>query len=315
VGPVIGLGPVWTRYGFRRQPYARQTSVRVLYAPLEDGIGVQGTADFRRTGRPGGLRMDALARTYHLTRFHGFGNDTPGDFEEVYEVTSNEVRAEAVWYGQLGSRASYRVGPVARWLETRDPAFTALAAFPRGESGWSGGGAVADLRIDGRDTLAVTRSGWWFGARAKGYGSDLGPFGSAGAEARTYLSLGAGPVLALRAGGEVAAGDFPFDEAAFLGGPGSLRGFPYQRFAGDAAAFGSAELRQPLGQIKLLVRGRLGVFALADAGRVWMDGESSGDWHTDLGGGLWFETLGYAGTLTIARGDVTRWYLGLGLPF
>ena len=93
----------------------------------------------------------------------------------------------------------------------------------------------------------------------------------------------------------MARGDVPFHEAAFLGGPGSLRGYPFQRFAGDAAAFGSAELRQPLGQVKLLVRGRLGVFALADAGRVWMDGDSPGDWHTDVGGGLWFETLGLRG--------------------
>lgn len=314
VGPVLGLGPVWTRYGFRRQPYARQISVRALYAPLEDGIGVDGIADFKRTGTGGGLRLAGGARTFHITRFHGYGNDTPGEIEEEYEVTSNEVRAEALWYGPLARRAWYRFGPVARWMEPREPAFTTVPD-PRGAAGWAAAGAMAELRLDGRDTLPVTRRGWWLGARAEGYGGDLGAFGSAGGEARTYLSLGAGPVLALRAGGEVAGGDFPFQEAAFLGGPGSLRGYPFQRFAGDATAFGSAELRQPLGQVKLLVRGRLGVFALADAGRVWMDGESPGDWHTDYGGGVWFETLGYVGTLTIARGDVTRWYVGLGLPY
>lgn len=314
VGPILGAGPVWTRYGFRRQPYARQVSVRALYAPLEDGIGVEGIADFKRTGTGGGLRLLGGARTFHITRFHGFGNDTPGDIEEEYEVTSNEVRAEALWYGPLGRRAWYRFGPVARWMETREPAFTTVPE-PRGTARWAAGGAMAELRLDGRDTLPVTRRGWWLGARAEGYGGDLGPFGSAGGEARTYLSFGGGPVLALRAGGEVAGGDFPFQEAAYLGGPGSLRGYPFQRYAGDATAFGSAELRQPLGQVKLLVRGRLGVFALVDAGRVWMDGESPGDWHTDYGGGVWFEALGYVGTLTIARGDVTRWYVGLGLPY
>jgi hemolysin activation/secretion protein len=174
---------------------------------------------------------------------------------------------------------------------------------------------MAEVAVDGRDTLPVTHRGWWLGARAEGYGSDLGPFGSVGGEARTYLSLGAGPILALRAGGEVTQGDVPFHEAAFLGGGGSLRGYPFQRFAGDAAAFGSAELRQPLGQVKLLVRGRLGVFALADAGRVWIGGNSPGSWRTDVGGGVWFETLGNVGTFTIAQGDVTRWYVGLGLPY
>jgi hypothetical protein len=314
VGPVLSVGPVWTRYGFRRQPYARQTSLRMLYAPLEDGFGVEGIADFKRTGTGGGLRLAGVARTFQLTRFHGFGNDSPGEIEEIYEVTSSELRGEALWYGPIGRRAWYRVGPVVRALDPREPAFGGVAD-PRGADGWMGAGALADVRVDGRDTLAVTRRGWWLGARAEGYGSDLGTFGSAGGEARTYLSLGAGPILALRAGGEMVRGDFPFHEAAFLGGPGSLRGYPFQRFAGNAAAFGSAELRQPLGQVKLLVRGRVGVFALADAGRVWMNDDSPGGWHTNYGGGLWFETLGYAGTLTIAQGDVTRWYLGVGLPY
>lgn len=314
VGPVLGAGPVWTRYGFRRQPYARQTTLRVLYAPLEDGIGIEGIADYKRTGTGGGLRLAAGARTFQLTRFHGFGNESPGKIQEIYEVTSNELRAEALWYGPVGRRATYRFGPVARWLDPREPAFAGVTE-PRGSDGWMGAGAIAELRVDGRDTLPVTRRGWWLGARAEGYGSDLGPFGSVGGEARTYLSLGAGPVLALRAGGQVAQGDFPFHEAAFLGGPGSLRGYPFQRFAGDAAAFGSAELRYPVGQVKLLVRGRLGVFALADAGQVWIDGNSPGSWRTDVGGGVWFETLGYVGTFTIAQGDVIRWYLGLGLPY
>lgn len=314
VGPVVGVGPVWTRYGFRRQPYARQVGVRALYAPLENGVGVEGHADFVRTGRPSGLRLSAGARTFEVVRFHGFGNDSPGEDSETYEVTSNEVRAEATWYGRMGARGAWRVGPMARWMDPREPAF-ALVPEPRGGDGFAQYGARGDLRLDGRDTLPVTRRGWWVGAGAEGFGTDGGAFGSVRGEGRTYLSLGAGPVLALRAGGELVQGDFPYAEAAFLGGSGSLRGYPFQRFAGDAAAFGSAELRQPLGQVRLLVRGRLGVFALGDAGRVWMDGESPGDWHTNYGGGVWFETLGIPVTFTYARGDVDRLYLDLGMAF
>jgi Omp85 superfamily domain len=315
VGPILGAGPVWTRYGFRRQPYARQTAVRALYAPLEEGVGVEGYADLVRTGRPAGLRLYAGARTFNIVRFHGLGNDTPGEDSEAYEVTSNEVRAEAMWYGRMGARGSYRFGPMARWLDPREGVFEEVPASSRAE-GFTQLGALAEARLDGRDTLPVTRRGWWLGAGAEGFGVDEGGgFGSVRGEGRTYLSFGAGPILALRAGGEYVAGDFPFAEAAFLGGTGSLRGYPFERYAGDAAAFGSVELRQPLGQVRLLVRGRLGVFGLADAGRVWMDGESAGDWHTNYGGGVWFETLGVPLTLTYARGDVDRLYLGLGMPF
>lgn len=315
VGPVVGLGPVWTRYGFRRQPYARQVAVRGLYAPLENGLGVEATADFVRTGRPSGLRLAAGARTFDVVRFHGFGNASPGTNGEEFEVTSNEVRAEATWYGRMGERGSYRFGPLARWLDPRSPAFTDVPP-PPGADGFVQAGSRGEVRLDGRDALPVTHRGWWLGAGAEGYGSDEGgAFGSVRGEGRTYLSLGAGPILALRAGGELVRGDFPFAEAAFLGGAGSLRGYPFQRYAGDAAAFGSVELRQPLGQVRLLVRGRVGAFALADAGRVWMDGESAGDWHTNYGGGLWFETLGIPLTLTYARGDVDRLYVGMGMPF
>ncbi|HEU0298202.1 MAG TPA: BamA/TamA family outer membrane protein, partial [Longimicrobium sp.] len=314
VGPVLGAGPTWTRYGFRRVPYKRQVSLRALYAPLEDGVGVEGIADQVFTGSQGGLRLAAGARTFHMVRFHGLGNDSPGDVGEEYEVTNDEVRAEALWYGRMGERVLWRVGPVARWMEPRIYPFAGTPGL-RGTDGYVAGGARAELTVEGRDTLPVTRRGWWIGARAEGLGSDRGSFGSASGEARTYLSLGPGPVLALRAGGGMVRGDFPFQEAAFIGGPESLRGYPAQRFAGDAAAFGSAELRQPLGTVKLLIRGRLGVFALADAGRVWLDGDSPGGWHTDVGGGAWFESMGLVGTLTYARGDVSRWYLGFGMPY
>ena len=317
VGPIVGIGPVWTRYGFRRQPYARQIGVRALYAPLEDGIGIEGYGDFKRMGTHSGLRVAGGARTFQVIRFHGLGNDTPGKGEEIYEVTHNEVRAEALWYGPMGSRGTYRFGPLARWMDPRAYSFSGAGTpQPPGGDGFAQIGALADVRFDGRDTLPVTRRGWWLGVGAEGYGSDIGgPFGGVHGEARTYLSLGAGPILALRAGGEVVRGDFPFQEAAFIGGPSTLRGFPFQRFAGDAAAYGSAELRQPLGQIKLLVRGRPGVFALADAGRVWVDGDSPGEWHTNVGGGAWFETLGYVLTVTYARGDLSRLYAGIGLPY
>jgi hypothetical protein len=315
VGPVVGVGPVWTRYGFRRQPYARQVGVRALYAPLENGIGVEGYADFVRTGRPSGLRLVAGARTFDVVRFHGLGNDSPGTNGEEFEVTSNEVRAEATWYGRMGRRGTWRVGPLARWIDPREPGFTDTPR-PRGSDGFVQAGGLGELELDGRDSLPVTRRGWWLGTGAEGFGSDAGgAFGAVRGEGRTYLSLGGGPILALRAGGEVVRGDFPFTEAAFIGGAGSLRGYPTQRFAGDAAAFGSVELRQPLGQIRLLVRGRLGVFALADAGRVWVDGASAGDWHTDYGAGLWFETIGIPITLTYARGDLDRLYVGMGMPF
>ncbi len=110
-------------------------------------------------------------------------------------------------------------------------------------------------------------------------------------------------------------GGFPFQEAAYLGGPGDLRGFATDRFAGDAEAHGGAELRVRVGRANLgLVRADWGAFALADAGRVWYDGESEEGWHTAAGGGLWARALGRTLTLAYAHGETGTLHLALSAP-
>jgi hemolysin activation/secretion protein len=124
-------------------------------------------------------------------------------------------------------------------------------------------------------------------------------------------------VVALRAGGEKVWGDFPLQYAAFVGGGRSLRGYSSQRYAGDAAAWAGAELRQVLTRAEIVVRGDLGVLALADAGRVWYGGESDGGWHTAYGGGVFFSFMdhAYTASATYAYGEKGKLYLALGVPF
>ncbi|HVH13928.1 MAG TPA: BamA/TamA family outer membrane protein, partial [Longimicrobium sp.] len=116
-------------------------------------------------------------------------------------------------------------------------------------------------------------------------------------------------------GGRRVWGAFPFFESAFLGGGSTLRGYTGQRFAGDAMVFGGTELRVPVLRANLGLRGTLGLIGLADAGRVWFDGESDGDWHTAAGAGVFFHAAGQAAYVTVARGDRTTLNFGLGMPF
>ena len=142
--------------------------------------------------------------------------------------------------------------------------------------------------------------------------------GSANLNNRSMGTDTALAVLALRAGGKQTFGTYPFHEAAFLGGASTLRGWTEQRFAGDAAVYGNAELRAYLSEIFFVLPGELGIFALADAGRVFLDGESSDAWHSALGGGLWVAFLDRANTISVAygrgreRGGV---YVNLGFMF
>ena len=321
VGPVIGFGPSRTRYGFRRQPHAVLTHARVVYAPFAgNGVGAEVVFDRQRTGRPASTTAMLRANNFETLRFYGFGNDTDeeGSDHERYIVRHNLAAGEFLFNSLLAPGLTASFGPEVRYVDARyDDDHLLAAVRPPGSSPFVQAGALGRLRFDRRDTLAVTRCGVSAAAEARAFGWDDGaPFTHLHAQAATYVPVGArGPSLAFRAGAEGALGDYPFQEAAFLGGFQSLRGYDNQRFAGDAAVFGSAEVRQALGQVRLIARGRLGVMGLVDAGRVYVDGESDGGWHTAVGAGVYFETIGRILGATYAQGESGRFYLHFGLPF
>src|SRR5204862_214290 len=81
--------------------------------------------------------------------------------------------------------------------------------------------------------------------------------------------------LPVRVAGRKVWGTYPYYEAAYIGGDSTVRGFVEHRFAGDAAVFGNVELRLSLARFFVLVPGRLGIFGLGDAGRVYVSGQTS----------------------------------------
>lgn len=319
IGPVVGLGPNWKRYGFRRAPHAEQVGVRVLWAPLErNGFGALLHYDRQITNRPASVWLNARGSNFEDVRFHGFGNQTPADPDrDFFEVDQTQVRLQAAYEVRPSPRLRLFAGPAAKWTDPGTVNATSTGGLGM-ETFWqagAAGGAVLDLR----DSVMDPRSGARALVSAAGYGTDLGaPFGHFEGEAAAYASVPGrvGPTLALRAGGQLAVGDFPFQEAAFVGGPMNLRGYPYQRFRGDASLFGSAELRARLAYVNLgVARFHLGAFGLADAGRVYVGGDSPGGWHTGLGGGVSFQTLGRVGTVAYAKGERGLFYVTLGMPF
>jgi hemolysin activation/secretion protein len=126
------------------------------------------------------------------------------------------------------------------------------------------------------------------------------------------------PTLALRAGGVRLFGRYPFHEAASLGGSESLRGLLRQRYVGDASAYGNAELRLVLWRRDLSLIPRLGIFGLGDVGRVFLKGESSDQWHTAVGGGVFLSVAEPKNVVSLAlaksEGRV-RLYLQGGFSF
>ena len=324
IGPEIGGGPRWTRYGFRRSPYATHKRLTALVAPVTGRIGLEANARFLRTGGGGETRLAARATQLAVTNFFGFGNETSEItdarvrrvFATVYDFAADFVR-------DAGPQLQVTLGPRFQ-IQRPDPKAGSPAIGLPGSESFGIIGLHATASFDRRDSQVYPRAGILLRTYAAGYPAVWGDapegFATGGVTGFVYFPLPGGlePTIALRAGAHGVLGDPPFQYAAFLGGGSSLRGHRSNRFAGDAAVHGSAELRTKLGRANLmLARGDIGAFALGDVGRVFLSGESSTRWHSALGGGLWFGPLDRSVVvhLLYAYGETHRVAAGLGMPF
>jgi hypothetical protein len=326
MGPLIGGGPTWTSYGFRRAPYATSHRLAVLFAPYRQRFGLHGDMRSVHTGGRGETQLEARATQLSRTRFFGWGNDTPRpidpDDAEVWEV---RYGIAAVWARNLAPGLRFDATTL---LEVTRPELSDRG--PAAESPVAGSrpfgvfGLGAGFVVDRRDSPAYPRRGFHLRAFGSAFPAVWGdapePFARAGAATAGYLPLRAPlePTLALRLGGERVWGLAPFQHAAFIGGADRLRGYPGQRFAGTASVYSAAELRARFGHANLrLVRGEVGGILFADGGRVSLDGERSDGWHRAVGGGFWWGGFdrSVVAHLLYARGERHALYAGLGVPF
>jgi len=322
LGLFVGGSVAFTGYSFRHHPYTRRQSVGAGYSTRLRAFRAAYHGDFIRS-RGGRFRLDATASGLDLIRFYGIGNETRGGpFENFYQVLQDQFSISPRFEFGLGpTRVS--LGALARYTQEPDRLSFAAATRPYGFGGFGKVGPRLDLEVGRRD-LAPQGSG---GGRLQ-LGASYYPkawsvkeaFGEVHGEAAFYLRAKAPlrPTLVTRLEGKQVFGRYPFQDAAFLGGAESLRGLRPQRYAGDSMAFGSTELRLSLGRVRLLLPSDVGVFGLVDAGRVFVEGESSDLWHHSVGGGIWVAVLKPENTVSLAfaRSEgVTRVYLKAGFGF
>lgn len=317
-GVILGVGAQRTRYGFRRVPFASRLWVDASVASGSGGFGLELGARRARENSPWGASLVLDAEQYHANRFYGFGNAVPepGDHETAL-VMQDRIRFTPGLTYDPSPEVRLELGLRARYIDPRPPVGSPLgAAGLFGARGHGTIGGWVQAEVDRTTGDGFLRNGYMVTADMElfpGLWDAPGAFGTGGVEARGYLDLG--PTLAMRAGGRKAWGVFPVQDAAFVGGKSSLRGFRYQRFGGDGSIYGSTEMRVPLARVRLLIRGRLGMLGFADAGRVYVDAASPGGWHTGFGAGLSFTTVGSTITASWARGEEQRLYLDLGTSF
>ena len=326
LGILAGAQAAWTDYGFRRIPYGSRVRLVTQYATAADGFRTDLVADVRRVNPDVWLELRVRASEIEVVRFTGYGNETsPPDGSTFQNVDQWQfVVAPALHYA-AAERVQLEIGPIVKYTTTDLHGNQLIdQQRPLGATGFGRIGVQADVTVVDRDSLNLMEAG-----AGVAVGGSLFPpiwsadaaFGELHLEAvgRLPVRLAPNPLLALRVGAKRVWGAFPYDEAAFVGGQQTLRGFAYQRFAGEASLYASAEIRVPVARVlEHWVPTRIGVFALGDAGRVWADGITSHVVHTAGGGGVWLSFFEDRNTVSLAMAsgpEGTRWYLRSGLAY
>jgi len=314
LGLFIGAGVLRTTYGFRKEPYASEIRLRGGWATGAEAGRLELDADVHPENANHFWRVHAMGSGLETLRFYGPGNDTPNegpsDFFRVDQQVYELLPALVVPVGKL----QVSIGPLARFTSTGDNTGRFIATLKDtitgGEDfGQAGGRLVLDLDARDRDTLPRR------GLRVTAIG-EVNPavwdvqstFGSVQAEAQALVSAAtlAAPTLALRVGARKVWGAFPFFESAFVGGSRTVAGYHHNRFAGDASLYGGALARLTAGAAPLALPAIWGVFGNFDVGRVYVDGDSPGGWHTGGGGGLWLGFLDRRNTASLGIATSTE---------
>jgi len=310
IGAFLGGGVVTESYAFRRHPFAARHSFRAGYATDARTFRTEYRGDWRRTNSRVRMTLGARASGIEILRFYGIGNETeivgPKGF---HRVEQEQYALEPGLSFPLGPRGSLTIGPALAYsvTEIEETRFITLARpYGADPGGFAQAGMLStaewDLALPNVSATPKRRLHATLEGRLWPRAGDVSDtFGSVGADVSGFArsSLPLEPTLALRVGAKHVFGRYPFHEAAFLGGS-TVRGLGEQRYAGDASAFANAELRLRLGRFFVLFPGEAGLFGLTDAGRVFVDGESSDRWHTGVGGGLWVAFLERKNTVSVA---------------
>lgn len=327
LGFFIGAGVTYTNYGFRKLPFASKHRIRAGFATGPGSYRVNYLGQWRRENSGVETRLVLQASGIEINKFHGFGNESvaPNDDDDrFYRVTSDQyLIAPSVGFA-IGKRATFSIGPELKYVSTDEQADRFLATLdPYGDGNFGEVGGRAAFQVSTREGGLAALHGV-----SLEIGGSIHPkmwdveetFGDVSGEVRTWLTPSGSfkPTLALRAGGRKIWGAFPYFESAFIGGPETVRLGRENRFAGDASAYGSSELRIPVARVTFIVPSDIGIVGLADIGRVFLDGESSDEWHSAVGGGVWLGFLSRSNAISvvIAKSEErSRLYVQAGFGF
>ena len=283
-GLVLNIGGTLSRFEFGKNPYGRQHALSVGVSPTRGRFEAAYLGQFQHWNRRLRTTLDAQINGIRQADFYGFGNDTSDDGDsDLFETEQTRGHVNGELNYVLSPRIHLFTGAGLNFSsidDDEDTLLTQLAPFGVDED-FSWLSLFGGIDYDTRDRSVLNSAGYHFRLETSHSPSVLdaeGSFTAVDAQIAGYFGVGSRSLLALRAGGRNVSGNFPFQEAAYVGGSTNIRGLDSDRFAGDASLFGNVEFRYSIGEASAyLARAEYGVFVFGDVGRVFLDGEDSDD--------------------------------------
>jgi hypothetical protein len=328
-GLLLGIGPAYTRYAYRTDPFLYRTSLVGAVAIPSWRYKLIYTLFMPSVSNRLALELRGGISTAEVIQFYGFGSDTPRDWdlEETGYYDVNSTVYGALFYVGYGLTPSLWIGPAVgmnymdlynsegRLIGEMDPDLVGADRLYLGPG--------IQLHRDTRELSLYPRSGTYLFAGAHTWFATAPgrtPYHQISADCRWYGTVTRIPdfAVALRLYGLTTFGEVPFYHMARLGGRKSLRGYEFERFRGDHMIAVSSEARFPLLKEVIVIPIEFGGFVMADGGRLWYEGESPGGWRATWGLGIWGATLSreVLGILYLAfSGESTILRAGFGFDY
>ncbi len=328
---MLGVGFSRRVYGFRKDPYASYQRLTTLYAVNRSAFKVRYQGEFNEVLGKYDIVLDGQITEPVLNNFFGLGNNTQFiNSRDYYRVRFKYASADVLLRKRPVSFWHLTLGPSIfhYWNRLEDnedkilarPSLIGLDSLSV-YSTKTYGGLKAGMLIDYLDNAFLPRRGlyWYseFGAY-KGLNDHSNSITRIQTDMTVYGTVAHPDVITsiLKIGaGHIFNKNFEYFQAMTLGQNNFLRGFRKNRFAGRSLAYGSLEARVKLfGSKSYVFPGDIGILGFAEAGRVWMPGEESRQWHTSYGTGIYytpFNIIIFSGTVAFSR-EETLFNLSIG---
>ena len=242
-------------YAFDHYPYASMVALEGGYSFKLSRYRVGLITDNRLENSP--IHFTTISRMSQLevVNFHGYGNSSPavdtalspGADTAFYAVHQRQWLFRPAVVLALGQSTDLSFGPVMQYSTTDNTPGTFVSDSQPYGFGRSGTFGEASLRLslhhDNRQPRRHAREGSVLDLGASYFPAVWNvttAFEEIDAAGGLYFALPVPthPTLTLRGGGKKLFGNFPFQEAAFIGGSTTIRTLDPQRFAGDASLYG-----------------------------------------------------------------------------